>query len=191
MPMPDQRTPGALPGLLGIKQEKDLKTMEMRGGIYTKEKCPECGRNFKDNGFSGMQCQEHPAHHAQKNFQVRFLRNIHRQFTSYEKAFRFLNGLRYEVDTNKFDELGYQERGRPLAKVGMPEFPQVRVKLGWRKTISRNIQNDILQGNSWRSLRKRLNWIWHGYGSTIPKMVKQSIYIFCLKTFHCLRNFRW
>lgn len=30
-------------------------------------------------------------------------------------------------------------------KVDMPEFPHVRVKLGWRKTISRSIQNDILQ----------------------------------------------
>ena len=84
----------------------------MRGGIYTREKCPECGRNFKDNGRNGMQCPNHPRYRAARNFQIRFLR-IHREFKSYEKAFRFLNGLRYEVDTDKFDELDYKKKSNP------------------------------------------------------------------------------
>jgi len=153
--------------------------------------------------------------------------SIHREFKQYEKAFRFLNGLRYEVDADKFDPRDYQEKNKPLAfenladtwikmkrregikkgsiknlnahinraidywgpqniksisafeiqsyllnlsdlssksqhnhmstlkefwrwvssmfqKVDMPEFPKVRVKLGWRKTISKDLQREII-----------------------------------------------
>lgn len=214
-------------GIAFGKKQNGLERMEMRGGIYTKEKCPECGCNFKDNGRNGLQCPKHPRYWATKNFQVRFLRRIHREFKSYEKAFRFLNGLRYEVDVGKFDERDYQEKIQPLAfenlsdtwlkmkrqtgmkksswikikghihravdywrsqniknitafdlqkylltltnlssksqhnhlstlrqfwhwvssvdnMIEMPQFPRIRVKLGWRKTISKDLQQDIL-----------------------------------------------
>ena len=198
----------------------------MRGGIYTREKCPVCWRNYKDNGRDGLQCPNHPKHWAARNFQVRFL-GIHREFRLYEKASRFLNGLRYEVDADKFDERDYQEKKQPLAfenladtwlkikyqdgikksslknvkchihravdywgvqnikaisafeiqayiltlsdlssksqhnhmstlrqfwrwvtsmddMLDMPKFPHIRVKLGWRKTISKDLQQEIL-----------------------------------------------
>lgn len=213
--------------------------MEMRGGIYTREKCPECGRNFKDNGFDGLQCPDHPQYRAEKNFQVRFLR-IHREFKTYHKAARLLNGLRYEVDTDKFDERDYQDKAQPLSfgnlvdtwlkikqhsgmkesswvkikghlhravdywgdknikeitsfdlqeyaltlkdlssksqsnqlstlsqfwrwaasfdrMIKIPKFPRVRVKLGWRKTISRKVQQDVLEEA--RRIAPRKAWI--------------------------------
>ncbi|EFK11669.1 conserved hypothetical protein [delta proteobacterium NaphS2] len=198
--------------------------MEMRGGIYTREKCPVCDRNYRDNRKDGMQCPFHPKHWAARNFQVRFL-SIHREFKSYERAFRFLNGLRYEVDTEKFDPYDYQstqplkfenladdwleikrqsvkkgtfkniypQMKRAIAAfpdrdiksissldlqeylltlsefsskskqnhlntlkefwrwastmykhVNVPKFPKVIVKLGWRKTISKAVQLEIL-----------------------------------------------
>ena len=111
----------------------------MRGGIYTREKCPICGKNFRDNGRNGMQCPNHPKHWAARNFQVRFL-SIHREFKSYQKASRFLNGLRYEVDTKKFDIRDYQEKKKPIAFENMADtWIEVKRQGGIRKGSFKNI----------------------------------------------------
>lgn len=120
-----------------------MEDMEMRGGIYTREKCPKCGRNFKDNGRNGMQCPNHPRFWAARNFQVHFLR-VHREFRSYEKAFRFLNGLRYEVDVDKFDVRDYQEKNKPLAFENLADtWIEVKRQGGIKKSSFKNINTHM------------------------------------------------
>jgi len=121
----------------------EMGGMEMRGGIYTREKCPECGRNFKDNGRNGLQCMDHPRHWARRNFSVRFL-SIHREFKYYEKASRFLNGLRYEVDAQKFDVRDYQEKSKPLAFENLADtWLEVKRQGGIKKGSFKNINTHM------------------------------------------------
>ena len=86
----------------------------MRGGIYSYEKCPECGKSFKYNEKArGLTCPSHPDRRAVKEFVVRFGREVRKRFNSFEKAERFLTGLRYEVDRGTFDARDY-DSGNPL-----------------------------------------------------------------------------
>lgn len=80
----------------------------MNGGIYSDQRCPVCGGIFHDNGKSGLSCQKHPKCMA-TSFSVRFPPKVHKRFQSYELAQRFLTGLRYEVDSGKFDARDYQK----------------------------------------------------------------------------------
>jgi integrase len=77
----------------------------MKGGIYSDQRCPLCGESFRDNRISGMSC---PSHQEQRptRFKVIF-DSVTKRFSSYHEAFRFLTGLRYEVDQSKFDPREY------------------------------------------------------------------------------------
>lgn len=79
----------------------------MLGGVYSDGSCPLCGEKFKDDGKRGLFCLQHPQ--CQPNsFRVSF-RGVHRRFSNYEEAQRFLTGLRYEIDTGKFDARDYKK----------------------------------------------------------------------------------
>lgn len=83
----------------------------MKGGIYSDEKCPVCGGNFKDFG-KFLCCPAHPKCRATR-FKVKFGKLIKR-FKNYEEATRFLTGVRYETDRQTFDERDYR-RDNPLS----------------------------------------------------------------------------
>ena len=83
----------------------------MLGGIYTDEKCPLCGELLKDNNKNALCCKNHPEYRAVK-LRVKF-KGVSRRFKEYEKASRFLNGLRFKYDENDFDERDYR-KDRPL-----------------------------------------------------------------------------
>ena len=73
----------------------------MLGGIYTQEKCSLCDMNFKDNGFDALACPNHPDHQA-KRLRVYF-QSVNKRFNNYERAAKFLYGLRLKVDEGIFD----------------------------------------------------------------------------------------
>ena len=83
----------------------------MLGGIYSDQKCVICGENFRDDIVRPFICPNHPEQRATK-FKVIF-KGITRRFSDYNEAGRFLTGLRYETDQNKFDERDYKH-GNPL-----------------------------------------------------------------------------
>ncbi|MFH0844901.1 MAG: hypothetical protein V1930_05450 [Pseudomonadota bacterium] len=79
----------------------------MLGGIYSNQRCPICGGNFKDDGKRGLFCSKHPECQASKFF-VRFT-GVFKRFINYQSAQRFLTGLRYEFDKGSFDERDYRK----------------------------------------------------------------------------------
>lgn len=83
----------------------------MLGGIYSRQTCPVCGENFRDDGKRGLFCPNHQQFKATK-FAVKF-QQIYKRFSSYQQAQRFLTGVRFEVDHNKFDPRDYQ-KDQPL-----------------------------------------------------------------------------
>ena len=110
------------------------------GGIYTNQRCPVCGRRFKDNGRNALICPEHPQYKADRLF-VRF-KNVFRRFSSYNEANRFLTGLRYKWDEGTFDERDYR-RDNPLGFENLA-FQWLEMKRSEVKESSyRNFQNYI------------------------------------------------
>jgi integrase len=82
----------------------------MKGGIYSDERCPDCGVRLADNHRDGLGCPAHPQHRATRfNVRVRTGKSgeVHRRFRSYEEATRFLTGVRYEHDRGTFDSRDY------------------------------------------------------------------------------------
>lgn len=80
----------------------------MLGGIYSNQKCPICGGKFKDDGKRGLICEKHPEQRATNIF-VRFKEGVFKRFTEYEKAQRFITGLRYKYDEGSFDSRDYRK----------------------------------------------------------------------------------
>lgn len=81
----------------------------MKGAIYSTERCPECGGTFKhDENRGGLFCPNHPDRFAAKNFKVKFGRSIQKRFKTYDKAIRFLTGLRFKEDEGTFDVRDYK-----------------------------------------------------------------------------------
>jgi integrase len=81
--------------------------MCMKGGIYSEQKCPDCGRTYKDNGRSGLTCPQHSDRNANR-FRVRFGKlGINKRFDNYREAQRFLTGLRFKYDEGSFDIRDY------------------------------------------------------------------------------------
>lgn len=93
----------------------------MRGGIYSTQKCPDCGRTFKYLHKKGIVCCEfHADRSSEKGIYVKFGRKVRKRFNNIDKAERFLTGLRYEVDRGTFDERDYQT-GNPLGFITLSE----------------------------------------------------------------------
>jgi integrase len=82
------------------------------GGIYSKEKCPICKKNFRDTG-KGMTCPNHPEFRSDKGIYVKF-KGISKRFDGdYAGATRFVTGLRFKTDEGTFDRRDY-ENMKPL-----------------------------------------------------------------------------
>ena len=120
--------------------------MCMLGGIYTNQRCPVCGRRFKDNGRNALICPEHPQHKADRLF-VRF-KNVFRRFSSYNEANRFLTGLRYKWDEGTFDERDYRKEN-PLGFENLA-LQWLEVK---RKEVKRSSFRKI-ENHMWRAIRE-------------------------------------
>jgi integrase len=96
----------------------------MKGGVYTKEKCPICGERFQ-RLENDLLC---PAHQTRpKRYYVQlYASELHKHiniftdrqgypFTSYEQAARILNKIRSEIDEKTFDPTRYvTEKLKPL-----------------------------------------------------------------------------
>ena len=96
----------------------------MKGGVYTKERCPVCGVKFQRTG-EDLLCSIHQTRPRRVYIQLyasAFHKHINiftdRQgypFTSYEQAARILNKIRAEIDEKTFDPTRYiSEKLRPL-----------------------------------------------------------------------------
>jgi integrase len=86
----------------------------MRGYIYSYQTCPVCGGKFEYIERRGaLICPKHKDQFATSQFRVRFGRDIHKRFKTFQEAERFLTGLRYEVDKGTFDPRDYRQE-QPL-----------------------------------------------------------------------------
>ena len=79
----------------------------MKGGIYTRERCPICGGKFIDNHRDGLICPVHQNVRAINIF-VKFGK-IYKRTRSYDQAFRWLTGFRFKTDETTFDERDYRK----------------------------------------------------------------------------------
>lgn len=84
----------------------------MKGGIYSDQKCPVCGSNFKNIEHHKICCPNHPEIQPSK-IKVRFGNEVTRRFADYKIADQFLTGLRFETAQGKFDPRDYR-RDNPL-----------------------------------------------------------------------------
>jgi len=83
----------------------------MLGGIYSDQKCSECGSKYVDDGRKGLFCPNHPGKWATR-FRVKF-QGVYKRFDSYKEAQRFLTGLRFQHDQGVFDVRDWK-RDHPL-----------------------------------------------------------------------------
>jgi hypothetical protein len=82
----------------------------MLGGIYTDERCQLCGGPMRDNHRDGVACLIHKRERA-NTVLVRFTRKVQTRFTGpdcYERATRYLTGLRFKHDEGSFDARDYK-----------------------------------------------------------------------------------
>lgn len=96
----------------------------MKGGVYTKEKCPVCGGKFQRIG-EDLLCASHQTRPRRVYLQL-YASMLHKHiniftdrqgypFTSYEQAARILNKIRAEIDEKTFDPTRYvAEKLKPL-----------------------------------------------------------------------------
>jgi len=83
----------------------------MIGGIYSDQKCPDCGGRLLDDGRRGLFCKKHPDREATR-LKVIF-KTITKRFRSYQEAQRFLTGLRFKSDEGTYDARDYRTE-KPL-----------------------------------------------------------------------------
>lgn len=107
----------------------------MKGGIYSRDKCPICGSSFFDNG-NALICLNH------KNIKgghlyVKF-DNIYHRFKTYQEASRFLTGLRFKDDENTLDERDYK-KNNPLGFTNMSNKFLASIKPKTAKNIKFHI----------------------------------------------------
>ncbi len=82
----------------------------MAGNISTDEKCSVCGGKMihdENRRVSGCFCLVHTQVAASGQFRVRFGRKINKRFQRYDRAYQFLNGLRFEKANGKLDARDY------------------------------------------------------------------------------------
>ena len=96
----------------------------MKGGVYTKEKCPVCGGKFQKVG-QDLLCPIHQTRPRRVYIQL-YASALHKHiniftdrqgypFTSCEQAARILNKIRAEIDEKSFDPTRYvAEKLKPL-----------------------------------------------------------------------------
>ncbi|RLB94623.1 MAG: hypothetical protein DRH26_00715 [Deltaproteobacteria bacterium] len=104
-----------------IDQYRSMGEVCMKGNIITTERCMVCDKVLKhDDKRNGLFCPEHSQISAVKIFIVRFGRHIQRQFSYYNKAAQFLNGLRFKTGEGSFDVKDYQS-DKPYSFMSLSE----------------------------------------------------------------------
>jgi len=116
----------------------DKKGMCMIGGIYSDQRCPQCGSKFRDGGRKGLFCPKHPRQAASR-FRVKFL-GLCKRFSSYDEAQRFLVGVRFQFDTGTFDPRDWQ-RDQPLGFSSLAEQWLERKKNKVKKKSFNNLKS--------------------------------------------------
>jgi DNA-directed RNA polymerase subunit RPC12/RpoP len=112
----------------------------MNGKIHSDYKCSICNSRFKhDENRRGLFCPEHPNEMATGRFRVYFKGKTTKRCKTYIEAERFLVGLRYESDQNKYDPRDYQ-KGLPL---GFGTLTEEYVKLKKSEGVSAKQINHI------------------------------------------------
>ena len=111
----------------------------MKGGIYSDEKCPVCGGQYRDF-VNYLACPQHKQCRASK-FVVRFGK-ITKRFRSYGEAQRFLTGLRFKTDESTFDARDYM-RDNPMSFINMTEKWKGYKKAQVKKHSYRSINNHV------------------------------------------------
>lgn len=87
----------------------------MKGSFYTRQKCGICGgKLFHNERLGGFFCDKHKQVQATGGFIISYGRSIRREFSNYEKAWRFITGLRWEEDRGVLDPRDHQA-DNPLA----------------------------------------------------------------------------
>jgi len=81
--------------------------LTMIGGIYSDQQCPICKGRFRDDGRKGLFCPDHPQCQANR-FKVKF-KGVYRRFKDYDRAQRWLVGLRFQYDNGNFDPRDYRK----------------------------------------------------------------------------------
>jgi len=123
------------------KQSEQKGKSCMIGGIYTHERCSICCEILKDNKEDGLVCKNHSYIYAKK-CRVHF-KTVKRRFNNYNDARIFLNGLRHEVNNNKFDPRDYQANN-PLGFKNLSEQ--------WL-----TIKENEIKRNSFRDINNTIN----------------------------------
>jgi len=85
--------------------------VDLRGGIYSDQRCSVCNSKFRDNG-KALVCPDHPEQKA-ITFRVKY-QELCRRFTSYKEAQAVLFLWRGKSSEGTFDAREYREN-RPLA----------------------------------------------------------------------------
>lgn len=100
----------------------------MKGNIYTRQKCWIFkGRLVHDERRQGCYCEKHRDEQASAQFYIKFGKDINKRFLTYDKAARYLTGLRYETDAGKFDVRDH------LASMPLSFTNQARAYLEYKK----------------------------------------------------------
>ncbi len=87
----------------------------MKGGIYTTQKCYECGKNLKyveGNGI--LQCMEHPQYIWTKDCRVKFDQEHFKRFPTVLDAEKHLTYLRGQVNHGTYDSRDWR-KDEPLS----------------------------------------------------------------------------
>lgn len=107
-----------------FSQQRERGDFCMKGGVYTKERCPVCGKNFK-RFENDLMCPTHQTRPRKLYIQL-YSRELSKYinlfsdsrgipFSSYEQAYRILTKIRAEIDARVFDPSRYvTQKLKPL-----------------------------------------------------------------------------
>lgn len=114
----------------------------MKGNIYTSVGC-SCGGNLRHSEDKrAFVCQSCGKVQDIQKVRVKFGREVSKRFLSYQQAYRFLTGLRYETDSGKFDKRDYLKTN-PLSVENQVEnylaLKEKKVKIRSFKAIKRYV----------------------------------------------------
>ncbi len=132
----------------------------MKGNIYTRQRCSICdGPLVHDERRGGCFCKNHPEIQAGKEFYIKFGQEINKRFRTYERAYHYLIGLRYEVEQNKFDARDHMF-SNPL---GFDNLAQEYLEFKAEKTLKSfyhikryiNVASDYFKDRSVKTIKKK------------------------------------
>ena len=122
----------------------------MKGGIYSRQKCPLCGCVLNKRVRDGIVCPNHSEIRASRFF-VKFKKTF-LNFKEFSKAERYLTGLQFAVDRGSYDERDYK-RDNPLGFSNLIEQ--------WYK--DKTVESTNRKGETERKIKKGTCKDYRGY----------------------------